>query len=136
MQLAFSVIAIVFGDFRRNFGKQDVLHLRIVAGRARAKVEKRMKAGICGWIEQEKQHIRPKHIQRNKRRMDIRTGKITGENCRGGEKPLRFRAEYPEAVVEAFYSDSTADAPMAALAKKAWLVKGDKLSPWPGKQDE
>ena len=69
-------------------------------------------------------------------RMDIRTGKITGENCRGGEKPLRFRAEYPEAVVEAFYSDSTADAPMAALAKKAWLVKGDKLSPWPGKQDE
>ena len=28
------------------------------------------------------------------------------------------------------------DAPMAALAKKAWLVKGDKLSPWPGKQDE
>ena len=27
-------------------------------------------------------------------------------------------------------------AAMAALAKKAWLVKGDKLSPWPGKQDE
>ena len=66
-------------------------------------------------------------------RMDIRTGAITGLNCRGEEKPQRFRKEYPDAKVEAFYSDSLADSPMAALAEKAWLVKGDRLSPWPGK---
>ena len=56
-----------------------------------------------------------------------------GKNCRGEEKPRRFRAEFPEAAVEAFYSDSMADAPMAALAEKAWLVRGDRLSPWPEK---
>ena len=66
-------------------------------------------------------------------RMDIRSGKITGLNCRGKEKTRRFRKEYPEEEVEAFYSDSMADAPMAALAKKAWLVRGDRLSPWPEK---
>ena len=64
-------------------------------------------------------------------RMDIRSGRITGENCRGAEKPLRFREKYPEAEVEAFYSDSLADSPMASLAREAWLVKGDLLSPWP-----
>ena len=66
-------------------------------------------------------------------RMDVRTGKISGLNCRGEEKPLRFREEYPEETVEAFYSDSLADSPMAALAQQAWLVKGDRLSPWPKK---
>ena len=66
-------------------------------------------------------------------RMDIRSGRITGENCRGEEKTRRFRKEYPDTAVEAFYSDSLADSPMAALAEKAWLVKGDELSPWPNK---
>ena len=64
-------------------------------------------------------------------RMDIRSGRISGENCRGAEKPLRFREKYPEAEIEAFYSDSLADQPMADLAREAWLVKGDRLSPWP-----
>ena len=36
-----------------------------------------------------------------------------------------------EAEVAAFYSDSLADTPMARLAREAWLVKGDALSPWP-----
>ncbi len=67
-------------------------------------------------------------------RMDIRSGAITGLNCRGEEKPRRFRERYPDAEVEAFYSDSTADSPMAALAKEAWLVRGDRLTPWPGKE--
>ncbi len=66
-------------------------------------------------------------------RMDLRSGRIRGENCRGGEKPRRFRERYPEAAVSAFYSDSLADTPMAELAEKAWLVKGDELSPWPGR---
>ena len=69
-------------------------------------------------------------------RMDIRSGRITGQNCRGVEKPLRFREEYPGETVEAFYSDSMADSPMAALAQQAWLVKGDRLSPWPNKSTD
>jgi len=67
-------------------------------------------------------------------RMDPRSGKITGSNCRGEEKVIRFRAEYPEERVEAFYSDSLADTPMALLADQAWLVKGDLLLPWPEDQ--
>ena len=64
-------------------------------------------------------------------RMDIRTGRITGENCRSEEKPRRFLEKFPAGRVDAFYSDSLADSPMAALAREAWLVKGDRLSPWP-----
>lgn len=64
-------------------------------------------------------------------RMDIRTGRITGLNCRGEEKPRRFRERYPDAEVEAFYSDSLADTPMAMEAKEAFLVKDDQLLPWP-----
>ena len=67
-------------------------------------------------------------------RMDVSSGRIRGENCRGPEKPRRFRERYPEARVTAFYSDSLADTPMAELAETAWLVRGDALSPWPGKQ--
>ncbi len=69
-------------------------------------------------------------------RMDIRSGRIRGENCRGPEKPLRFREKYPDETVEVFYSDSLADSPMAALAGEAWLVKGDRLSPWPREAPE
>lgn len=64
-------------------------------------------------------------------RMDIRSGRITGENCRGAEKPLRFREQYPDAAVDVFFSDSLVDSPMAALAAEAWLVSGDRLAPWP-----
>ena len=64
-------------------------------------------------------------------RMDIRSGKISGKSCKGAEKPLRFRELFPDAEVEEFYSDSLSDTPMARLAKKAYLVKGEKLSPWP-----
>lgn len=63
--------------------------------------------------------------------MDKKTGRIEGENCRGEEKVRRFRALYPEGKIEAFYSDSLSDAPLAALAEKAWLVKNGVLSPWP-----
>ena len=64
-------------------------------------------------------------------RMDIHTGHIDGENCRGSEKPRRFRERYPDAPVDVFYSDSLADSPMAALSRAAWLVHGHDLSPWP-----
>lgn len=58
------------------------------------------------------------------------TGKHTGENCHGEEKVRRFRAAFPDAEVEEFYSDSLSDTPMAKLANKAFLVKGDTITPW------
>ena len=38
-------------------------------------------------------------------RMDERTGKIAGKNCRGEEKPVRFREVFPREEIEGFYSD-------------------------------
>lgn len=64
-------------------------------------------------------------------RVDPRTGKTEGLNCHGEEKVRRFRALYPEAAVERFYSDSLSDSPMAALAGEAFLVCGDRREPWP-----
>lgn len=64
-------------------------------------------------------------------RMDIRTGRIDGRNCRGAEKPVRFRHRYPDAEISEFYSDSLADTPMALLARTAYLVAGSRVRPWP-----
>lgn len=61
-------------------------------------------------------------------RMDSRTGKFSGENCYGEEKPLRFREMFGDAKIAEFYSDSESDTPMARLAMRAYLVKGDNLS--------
>jgi hypothetical protein len=63
-------------------------------------------------------------------RVDQATGSYTGENCHGPEKVRRFREIYGDAPVEGFWSDSRSDAPMAALAEHAHLVKGDIISPW------
>jgi phosphoserine phosphatase len=64
-------------------------------------------------------------------RVDSRTGAYTGKNCDGAEKLLRFRAAYGDAPVEEFYSDSLSDAPMAGIAARAFLVKGEDRAPWP-----
>ncbi len=64
-------------------------------------------------------------------RMDKRTGRITGANCHDEEKVRRFREAYPEERVEAFYSDSLSDSPMARLAERAYLVKKNGIVPWP-----
>lgn len=58
------------------------------------------------------------------------TGKFLRLNCHGEEKVKRFYEEFPNASVEEFYSDSKSDTPMAKIAKKAFLVKGDKISNW------
>ena len=63
-------------------------------------------------------------------RVDPKTGKFDGENCRGEEKVLRYQAEYGDVPVENFYSDSLSDLPMAKLAQKAWFVRGDKVLNW------
>ena len=65
--------------------------------------------------------------------MDIDSGLIRGENCHDTEKPRRFFLQYPQGHVDAFYSDSLSDTPMAELADRAWLVRKHRLSPWPEK---
>ena len=63
-------------------------------------------------------------------RVDERTGIYTGLNCHGEEKVLRLRASDPKATIDDFYSDSQSDAPLARIARRAFLVKGDRITPW------
>ncbi|MBO4298279.1 MAG: haloacid dehalogenase-like hydrolase [Clostridia bacterium] len=62
--------------------------------------------------------------------VDKRSGLFLGRNCHGEEKVSRFRARFPGERIDQFYSDSRSDAPLAALAQQAWLVRGDRLLPW------
>ncbi|MCD8317308.1 MAG: haloacid dehalogenase-like hydrolase, partial [Eggerthellaceae bacterium] len=62
--------------------------------------------------------------------VDPLTGRYHGLNCRDTEKLRRIHEEYPGEVIECAYSDSHADDPLAAEAKKAYFVSGDKISPW------
>lgn len=62
--------------------------------------------------------------------VDAQTGRALGPNCHGEEKVRRMRAECPAIEVEAFYSDSRSDAPLANLAEKAYLVRGKRIRPW------
>ncbi len=63
--------------------------------------------------------------------MDPFSGHIMGRNCHDVEKVRRFREEYPDFVIDAFYSDSLSDTPLASIATKAYLVKGNVHIPWP-----
>ncbi len=62
--------------------------------------------------------------------VDETTGKHFGLNCHGEEKVRRFYERFPEGEVDAFYSDSYSDTPMAKLAKRAYFVTGDNISDW------
>ena len=63
--------------------------------------------------------------------VDKRTGMYYGLNCYGEEKVRRFRQTF-DGEIDAFYSDSFSDAPLANLAKRAYLVDGDQILPWEG----
>ena len=63
-------------------------------------------------------------------KVDKRTGECIGENCRGEEKIRRFKERFPDGKIDEFYSDSNADLPLAGLAKKAFLVKKNKITKW------
>ncbi len=63
-------------------------------------------------------------------RVDAKTGKYTGENCHGKEKVRRFYEAYQNGVIEEFYSDSYSDTPLAEIAEKAFLVKGNNIKNW------
>lgn len=64
-------------------------------------------------------------------RVDMHNGKYTGENCHGAEKVKQFYAKFgKDAVIDEFYSDSYSDTPLAQIARRAFLVKGETLAPW------
>lgn len=63
-------------------------------------------------------------------RVDKHSGKYSGENCWGEEKVKRLNAEFGEVVCNEFYSDSLSDTPLANIAKKAQIIKGDTLIDW------
>lgn len=68
-------------------------------------------------------------------RIDKYTGCCLGINCFGEEKVRRFYDEYSSEhggipQIDEFYSDSTSDTPLARLAKRAYIVIGEKTVPW------
>lgn len=67
-------------------------------------------------------------------RMDKTTGLIEGQNCKGEEKVKRLSEAIPDAVIDNFYSDSFSDAPLARLAKNAFLVRSGRIKKWPPKK--
>ncbi len=59
--------------------------------------------------------------------MNLQTQKITGKNCWGQEKVVRFEKEFgKDLILKTFYSDSLSDMPMMKKAEKGIFVKGDK----------
>ena len=64
--------------------------------------------------------------------VDPDSGEYTGVNCHGEEKVRRFRERFGDTVPDRFYSDSLSDTPMARLSKQSFIVKGDRITPWPG----
>ena len=62
--------------------------------------------------------------------VNVLTGSFNRENCHGQEKVNRYRAEFGNTPVDEFYSDSYSDTPMAEIAKKAYMVKDENISPW------
>ncbi|MDO4572122.1 MAG: haloacid dehalogenase-like hydrolase [Clostridia bacterium] len=65
-------------------------------------------------------------------RVDPRSGVCEGANCHGKEKLRRLREALPDTQIGRFCSDSLSDTPLAAAAEEAFLVRGERLLPWPG----
>jgi len=63
-------------------------------------------------------------------KVDRHTGKYDGENCHGEEKVRRLYEWRKDAEINDFYSDSNSDDPLAAIAKRAFMVKGDRIIEW------
>jgi len=63
-------------------------------------------------------------------RLDKVNGIYDGEHCYEEEKPRRFFEKYPDISIDEFYSDSYSDTPLAKLAAKAFIVKGNRISEW------
>lgn len=63
-------------------------------------------------------------------KVDKYTGRYLGRNCHGEEKLIRLLKEFPDIQIEAFYSDSLSDWPLALKAKHAFLIKNEKILEW------
>lgn len=63
-------------------------------------------------------------------KMDPATGVISGKNCRGEEKVVRYKEIFGDSPVEKAYGDSEADRPIMSLAREAFLVKGNEITSW------
>lgn len=63
-------------------------------------------------------------------KVDIHTGKYIGKNCYHAEKVRRLHEQFPDAKIEAFYSDSYSDEPLALLAERAYIVDGETITNW------
>lgn len=67
-------------------------------------------------------------------KVDAKTGRCVSSNCEGREKVRRFFEAFgADAVVDEFYTDSRKDAPMSALAKRAFLVRKNRMKEFEGK---
>ena len=66
--------------------------------------------------------------------VDKYTGRFSGPNCHGAEKVRRFYAAFPGGRIDEFYSDSYSDQPLADLAKRAFLVRGEAVLAWDAKK--
>lgn len=62
--------------------------------------------------------------------VDTRTGRLLGKNCYGVEKIRRLFFEFENVHVDAFYSDSLSDLPLAQIAEQAYLVRKGVLITW------
>ena len=69
-----------------------------------------------------------KHLMAS--RVDKKTGEYTGKNCHDVEKVERLKEQFPDAHCEEFYSDSLSDTPLAEIADKAMIIRGERLIPW------
>ena len=63
-------------------------------------------------------------------KVNNKTGKFLSPNCWGIQKVHRFEQEYSLELIDAFYSDSKSDEPIAQHAKSSYYIKGDKILPW------
>ena len=73
-------------------------------------------------------HLGVKHLIAS--RVDPATGRFTGENCYGAEKPKRLLADLGLDAVDVFYSDSLSDLPMSQIATESFIVRKGQITPW------
>ncbi len=63
-------------------------------------------------------------------RVDVKTGKYTGQNCWGPEKVDRLKEELGITHCGKFFSDRYSDQPLADIADEAFLIVKGEIRPW------
>ena len=61
---------------------------------------------------------------------DLNTNKVVGRLCYKDQKVIRFKELFDENEIDNFYSDSDSDVYMAKIAKNAFIVKENEITPW------